>query len=246
MRFKTVLLSLLLPVLASANQVDITGKIKDQFEYPVDKIIFLEMENGTFLILTGDGKFVIKEATLFSTLRAKTINTVEEFAKASQNNFDDLSIDPEQDLLGFYVNSDASEFGGTLFASPTCTSCKALIKMLTTSHKDKKFKVIPTPILSEDEFRNTVYAQCAINNDEAIIAVMENRWSKSKYPIESGNPCNKAAKAIQLNIAALQMLSTPQMGVPTLVNAKNEKFVGLPISDSVLSQFLSSEKGEIK
>ncbi|WP_299020954.1 hypothetical protein [uncultured Photobacterium sp.] len=245
MRFKSVLFGLMFPIAVMANPpspLSNMPKVSDRYELNIDKLIMLELEDGTFMLATGDGKFVIRNATLFSTLKAANINSVAELKRADQTTMHEIGIEPETDLTGYELNPMASQYGGTLFASPSCASCKTLIDTLVTKHRDKRFKVVVAPILSEGEFRETILANCAADPGKALQAVMAGQWSKHRFPPTSRDNCQAAAKAINLNIAALQMLINDRMGVPALINNDGARMMGLPSSDTALEIFIKGSR----
>ena len=213
-----------------------------QHSIATERLLMLELEDGTFLLSTGDGRFVIKGASLFSSLNTRYIKNVKEFKEADQLTYQQIGIKLEE-LSGFYINESADKMGGSIFVSQTCPTCYIQLKRLKKNFPDKRFKVIVTPILSKAEYRDGILAQCANDPSNALRSLVDRKWSQLRFPINSeDNECRNALNAINLNIASLQMLMQGQrMAIPALINNEGQRFMGLADDHITLKKFIDGE-----
>lgn len=205
---------------------------------PTDKLIVMQLETGEMVIATGDGKFLIKNATVFSTLATKIVNTPEEMKAAATASMSDMHIQPEEELAGFTLHPDASVFGGTLFvATDGCPSCTTFIEQLDKEHPDKRFRIAMAPVFTPDDYKHTLLAQCNASPDDALKALYYGEWSEAQYPRKTPNdPCKEAVVKVNSTVAALQIMSSDRMGLPTFINNKKGTIVGLPQSKTQLTK----------
>ncbi|UJF20340.1 thioredoxin fold domain-containing protein (plasmid) [Vibrio sp. SS-MA-C1-2] len=214
-------LLLLSPFLTEASQkIDpsVFGNIniKSSAMYQTNGLMMLETDDGDTYLATADGRFLIKNPTIYSTFNAQVVNSIAEFKAAMQLTLNNLHVDPETDLLGYSINPDAKEFGGTLFISPRCPYCKKFTDILRENYPDKRFFLAFAPILSKEVYQQTIDASCSADPKSALQAVYENHYKADLYPVVGD--CKKEINLVNKTIAALQMLSQGTMGVPTFTN----------------------------
>lgn len=227
---------------ANANTTDFLDakmNVKSSYSIPTDRLIMMEMDSGEIILATGDGKYVIKNASVFSTIHTKFVNTPDELYQSTRINVTAMRLKPETQLAGFSINADAETFGGTLFVSPSgCDNCDAFIEQLETQHSDKRFMVAVAPVLKESDYKEVIAAQCSSEPAAAFSAMLQGRFSEVRFPAFGTDNCKSASDKVNYTMAALQMLSFGRVGVPSFFNNEEGVIVGLPKDDSHLSQII--------
>ncbi|WP_435000167.1 hypothetical protein ACRZ5S_22425 (plasmid) [Vibrio scophthalmi] len=247
MMLRAVLLGLLAHGVVGAGVVhakttdflDAKMNVKSSYAIPTDRLIMMELDNGEIILATGDGKYIIKNASVFSTIHTKFVNTPDELHKSTRVNVTAMRLKPETQLAGFTINEEAEEFGGTLFVSPSgCDHCAEFIEQLKTQQSDKRFMIAIAPVLQESDYKEVIAAQCSSEPTAAFNAMFEGRFSQVRFPAFGVDNCKGATEKVNYTIAALQMLSFGRVGLPSFFNNEDGVIVGLPKDDSHLNQVI--------
>lgn len=214
-------------------------KVKASHRIQSQDLIMLELESGEILLSTGDGKYLVKGGSIFSTIHTKYINSVEDFYNSTKVDLSAFNFDAERDFVGFTINENSEVFGGTLFVSPTnCEYCKPFIEQLEKDHPDKRFRVAMIPIFTEDDYRNTARAQCSENPDSALKALFYGQFSEAMYPKKMNDNCGDAVAQINATYTSLTMMATQQLGFPYFFNNGSDSILGMPRSKGYLTEVI--------
>ncbi|MCC4789361.1 hypothetical protein AB6E39_15675 [Vibrio splendidus] len=213
--------------------------VVSSYDIETDKLIMMELDTGEMLLATGDGKFLIKGGSLFSTVHTKFVNSPQELYAASHVDLKKMKINPEEDFAGFNLNPLAKVFGGTLFIAPTgCKHCGDFVEILEKQHPDKRFRIAIVPVFDDKEYENTLLAQCSDDPDKALHALYEGTWSEAKYPRPPNSQCKEAITKVNSTYASLQIMSPGRVGLPAFFNNKTSSIIGLPTSKAQLTSII--------
>lgn len=214
-------------------------KVKASHRIKSNDLIMLELESGELLLATGDGKYLVKGGSIFSTVHTKYINSVKDFYESTKVDLSALNFDAEKDFVGFNINPDAEVFGGTLFVSQSnCDYCQAFIEQLEEEHPDKRFRAAVIPIFTEDDYRNTIRAQCSEKPDEALRALFYDQFDEMQFPKPVNDNCGEAVAQINATYTSLTMIATQQLGFPYFFNNGSESILGMPKSKAYLTEVI--------
>ncbi|MGR5287098.1 hypothetical protein ACP3V5_17410 [Vibrio maritimus] len=215
--------------LAAEQKVDpsVFGEvdIKQSAFYQTPGIVIAELESGDIYLATADGRFVIKNPTIIQSVNAKVLNSFDDFKLAMTPTLHDMGIEPREYFVGYTINKSAADFGGTLFVAPNCSACKTFKQELQSRYPSKQFFIAIAPILSADDYKNTILASCSANPEGAYQALLSGSFSEHRFP--KVGDCKQQVSDVNVTVAGLRLLSTGQMGVPTFAGGANTQ-VGLP------------------
>lgn len=214
-------------------------KVKASHRIKSSDLIMLELETGELLLSTGDGKYLVKGGSIFSTVHTKYINSVEDFYQSTKVDLSTFNLDAEKEFVGFNINPNAKVYGGTLFVSQSnCDYCQAFIEQLEIEHPDKRFRAALIPIFTEDDYRNTIRAQCSEKPDEAVRALYYGQFDEAQYPKRINDNCGEAVAQINATYTSLTMIATQQLGFPYFFNNGTESILGMPKSKAYLTEVI--------
>lgn len=214
-------------------------KVVSSYEIQTNKLIMMELDSGEMLLATGDGKYIVKGGSLFSTVHAKFVNSPKELYESSHVNMQKMRVDPENDFVGFNLNPQASVFGGTLFVAPTgCENCGEFVEQLQKEHPDKRFRIAIAPVFSDKDYEHALLAQCSETPDEALKALFYGTWNEAEYPRTPNSQCKEAVTKVNSTFASLQVLSPGRVGLPAFFNNKQSSIIGLPKSKAHLTSVI--------
>jgi thiol:disulfide interchange protein DsbC len=117
------------------EQLSAKGNVKGIQQLPIDKLMFVEAENGTYLI-SADGRFVI-EGKLKDVWHRKTINSLEAARATERVPVSNIGFKPEEQLASFTIGDPKKPRTGVIFVDPTSpmtvTALQALSKQTNSN-----------------------------------------------------------------------------------------------------------------
>lgn len=99
------------------EQLSAKGNLKGIQKLPIDKLMFVEAEHGTYLI-SADGRFVF-EGKLKDVWHRKTINSLEAARATERTPVSSIGFKPEEQLATFTIGNPKQPRTGIIFVDPT-------------------------------------------------------------------------------------------------------------------------------
>lgn len=125
------------------------GAIKGVQLLPIDKILFVEAEQGNYLI-TPDGRFVF-EGKLKDVWHRKTINSLEAARSIERTPLANIGFNPEEQLATFTIGNPKIKRQGAIFVDPTSPITVTALQDLMKDKKNINWTVILMPLVGGDQ-----------------------------------------------------------------------------------------------
>ena len=125
------------------------GAVKGVQLLPIDKILFVEAEQGNYLI-TPDGRFVF-EGKLKDVWHRKTINSLEAARAIERTPLSNIGFKPEEQLATFTIGNPNIKRQGAIFVDPTSPITVTALQDLMKNEKNINWTVILMPLVGGDQ-----------------------------------------------------------------------------------------------
>lgn len=125
------------------------GAIKGVQLLPIDKIFFVEAEQGNYLV-TPDGRFVF-EGKLKDVWHRKTINSLDAARAIERTPLSNIGFKPEEQLATFTIGNPKVKRKGAIFVDPTSPITQIALKEILKDEQNTNWTVILMPLVGGDQ-----------------------------------------------------------------------------------------------
>jgi thiol:disulfide interchange protein DsbC len=142
------------------------GQITGMQEMPISKLMFVEAEQGTFLI-SSDGRFVI-EGTIKDVWHRKTIKSAADVKQTQRTPISNIGFKPEEQLAYFTVGNPELPRQGVAFVDPTSLYTTQFLEQLEANQDEVNWTVVLLPLVGgTNAINRSVHLHCARDRDQA-------------------------------------------------------------------------------
>lgn len=144
------------------------GQIIGMQEMPISKLMFVEAEQGNYLIST-DGRFVI-EGTVKDVWHRRTLRTVDDVIATQRTPVSNIGFQPEAQLAHFIVGDPELPRQGVAFVDPTSAYTTQFLQMLNDKAQDVNWTVVLMPLVGGSAaVDRSLRLHCASDRDQALL-----------------------------------------------------------------------------
>lgn len=127
------------------NNLEAKGQVKGIQEIPINKIFFVEAEQGTYLI-SSDGRFVF-EGVLKDVWHRKTILDINDAKSVERTPVSNIGFSPEEQLATFIFGNPDIPRQGVAFVDPTSAHTGVFLKYLQQNKNEVNWTVVLLPLV---------------------------------------------------------------------------------------------------
>lgn len=179
------------------------GAIKGVQLLPIDKIFFVEAEQGTYLV-TPDGRFVF-EGKLKDVWHRKTINSLEAARSIERTPLSNIGFKPEEQLATFTIGNPKVKRQGAIFVDPTSPHTVAALQDLMKNEKNINWTVILMPLVGGDQAMDRARRLWCSTDAEGAKKDLVNGTSESLTVMKQ--PCSEEPIVMAMMLADLFRIS---------------------------------------
>jgi thiol:disulfide interchange protein DsbC len=179
------------------------GAIKGVQLLPIDKILFVEAEQGNYLI-TPDGRFVF-EGKLKDVWHRKTINSLEAARAIERTPLANIGFKPEEQLATFTIGNPKVKRQGAIFVDPTSPITVTALQELMKDEKNINWTVILMPLVGGDKAMDRSRRLWCSKDAEGAKIDLINGTSESLSAMKQ--PCSEEPIVMAMMLADLFRIS---------------------------------------
>jgi len=142
------------------------GLIIGMQELPISKLMFVEAEQGTYLV-SSDGRFVF-EGTLKDVWHRRTIRTLADVIETRRTPVSNIGFKPEEQLPFFIVGNPELPRQGVAFVDPTSEYTTVFLKSLYEKQTEVNWTVVLMPLVGGNQaVDRSLRLWCSTDRDQA-------------------------------------------------------------------------------
>jgi len=142
------------------------GLIIGMQELPISKLMFVEAEQGTYLV-SSDGRFVF-EGTLKDVWHRRTIRTLADVIETRRTPVSNIGFKPEEQLAHFVIGNLGLPRQGVAFVDPTSEYTTVFLKSLYEKKSEVNWTVVLMPLVGGNQaVDRSLRLWCSTDRDQA-------------------------------------------------------------------------------
>jgi thiol:disulfide interchange protein DsbC len=142
------------------------GLIIGMQEMPISKLMFVEAEQGTYLV-SSDGRFVI-EGTVKDIWHRRTIRTLADVIETRRTPVSNIGFRPEEQLAHFVIGNQNIPRQGVAFVDPSSEYTSMFLKSLYEDKENVNWTVVLMPLVGGNaSVDRSLRLWCSTDRDQA-------------------------------------------------------------------------------
>lgn len=154
------------------NNLESKGVLKGIQELPINKLFFVEAEQGTYIV-SSDGRFVF-QGELKDVWHRKTIKDLADAKSVERTPVSNIGFEPEEQLAHFQFGNAKLPRQGVAFVDPTSPHTSVFLKHLMKKEKEVNWTVVLMPLIGgNNAVDRSRRLWCATDSKQAKLDLVE-------------------------------------------------------------------------